>query len=497
MAKFNVLRRPRTHEGGVAVKRDVKRELFLLAVANMVGERTCYETADERDNRFAQLVRSATITDPEWTARLLGWLRGTANMRTASIVGAAEFASARTEPGMTRQVVNSVLQRADEPGEFLSYWLATHGRAIPKPVKRGIGDAVRRLYDERALLKWDSEARGVRMGDVLNLTHPKPVESWQGALFTHALDRRHGNVEEIPAGLSMVHARDELMSWPVERRRGLFTGDATAALELAGMTWESVAGWLQGPLTADVWTALIPTMGYMALLRNLRNFDQAGVSDEVAATVAAKLADPEQVARSRQLPMRFLSAFRAAPSLRWAWALEQALNASLANVPSLPGRTLVLVDRSGSMFYSNVSARSDLTRADAAALFGTALALRAANAELVQFGTTARRVKLRAGESMLPVVRDRFDSLGGTDTIGALRQFYRRHDRVVIVTDEQHNGNSLPTAVVPKGVPVYTWNLAGYEFGHTDGRFTFGGLSDAAFGMVPLLEAGEREAWPF
>ena len=497
MAKFNVLRRPKTHEGGVAVKRDAKQELFLLAVANMVGEQTFYETADQRDSRFAQLMRSTTLADPEWTARLLGWLRGAANMRSASIVGAAEFAHARTEPGMTRQVVASVLQRADEPGEFLAYWLATHGRAIPKPVKRGIGDAVRRLYDERSLLKWDGDSRGVRMGDVLNLTHPKPTELWQGALFTHALDRRYGNVAEIPTTLPMVTAREELLAWPVQRRRELFAGDATSVLKRAGMTWESVAGWLQGPLTAEVWTALIPTMGYMALLRNLRNFDQAGVSDEVAATVAAKLSDPEQVARSRQLPMRFLSAYRAAPSLRWAWALEQALTASLANVPSLPGRTLVLVDRSGSMFYSNVSRNSDLTRADAAAVFGTAIALRAANVDLVQFGSTARRVELRTGESVLPVVRDRFDNLGGTDTVGALRQFYRRHDRVVIVTDEQHNGGTLPAAVVPRGVPVYTWNLAGYEFGHTEGRYTFGGLNDAAFGMVPLLEAGDREVWPF
>ncbi|GAA3439101.1 hypothetical protein [Kutzneria kofuensis] len=65
------------------------------------------------------------------------------------------------------------------------------------------------------------------------------------------------------------------------------------------------------------------------------------------------------------------------------------------------------------------------------------------------------------------------------------------------MTDEQHSGRTLPGKAVPRDVPVYTWNLAGYEFGHTEGRFTFGGLSDAAFGMVPLLEAGEREVWPF
>src|SRR3954451_21080564 len=117
------------------------------------------------------------------------------------------------------------------------------------------------------------------------------------------------------------------------------------------------------------WQSVIGSMGYMALLRNLRNFDEAGVPDDVAASVPARLADPEEVARSRQLPLRFLSAYRAVPSLRWAWARDQALGLSLAGVPSPPGRTLVLVDRSGSMF-GPLSRRSQLNRADAAALFG-------------------------------------------------------------------------------------------------------------------------------
>jgi hypothetical protein len=137
------------------------------------------------------------------------------------------------------------------------------------------------------------------------------------------------------------------------------------------MTWESLAGWLQGPMDAAARQAVIPSMGYMALLRNLRNFDDAGVPDQLAEQVAARLSDPRQVAVASQLPMRFLSAYRAAPQLRWAAALETALQESLAQAPALTGRTLVLVDRSGSMF-GPVSVRSELTRADAAAVFGTA-----------------------------------------------------------------------------------------------------------------------------
>ncbi|QHA03968.1 TROVE domain-containing protein [Streptomyces broussonetiae] len=500
----------RTYEGGRGQERDPRSELFLLAVSHFLGD-TFYEKAEDRDDRFTRLVRDLAVSDPDWTAGLLGWLRGEGAMRTASIVGAAEYVHARLTAGATagpsnRQVVACVLQRPDEPGELLAYWTATYGRAIPKPVKRGVADAVRRLYHAKSLLKYDTAAKGYRFGDILNLVHaaPDPDKPWQGELFRYALDRRHNPATAVPpAAPAMLTAHRELMALPVRDRRAVVTSPGGAErLAAAGITWEALAGWLQGPMDKAAWEAVIPSMGAMALVRNLRNFDEAGVSDEVAAQVAAKISDPSQVARSRQFPFRYLAAHRHAPSLRWSYPLERALGHSLANVPALPGRTLVLVDRSGSMFWAQVSERSQLTRADAAAVFGTALALRAADADLVEFGTTSRAVRFGKGESVLKVL-DRFGSLGGTDTTDAVRRHYEKHDRVLIITDEQYaaNRHGDPTAQIPADVPVYTWNLEGYRAGHgpsgTGNRHTFGGLSDAAFRMVPLLEAARDARWPW
>ncbi|MGD1218184.1 TROVE domain-containing protein [Streptomyces krungchingensis] len=501
----------RTYEGGRGQERDARSELFLLAVANFVSQQTFYETGADRDDRFAALVRDLAVADPSWTAGLLGWLRGEGNLRTASIVGAAEYVKARLDAGATdgpsnRQVVASVLRRPDEPGELLAYWTATYGRNVPKPVKRGVADAVRRLYSGKSLLKYDTASKGYRFGDILNLVHatPDPDKPWQGELFRYALDRRHHPDAAVPpASDRVLSAHRALMALPVAERRAVVTApDGAERLAAAGITWEALAGWLQGPMDKAAWEAVIPSMGVMALVRNLRNFDEAGVSDEVAEQVAARISDPAEVARSRQFPFRYLAAYRHAPSLRWSYPLERALGHSLANVPALPGRTLVLVDRSGSMFYSRMSDRSELNRADAAAIFGTALALRAADADLVEFGTTSGRVKYRRGESVLKVL-ERFGDLGGTDTSGAVRKHYRKHDRVLIVTDEQaaysHYGD--PTEQVPADVPVYTWNLAGYRPGHgpsgRPGRHTFGGLSDAAFRMVPLLESARDADWPW
>jgi hypothetical protein len=495
----------RTFEGAPGFERDAKGELFLLGVANLVGEDTFYEGKSDRDGRFRDLVASVAVDDPEWLGRFLRWLRAEANLRSAPVVGALEASRAMVDAGLpgSRALVAGVLRRADEPAEALAYWLGRYGRNVPKPVKRGLADAVVRLYDERNLLKYDSAGDAVRFGDVIDLVHPVASTPAQGDLFRHALDRRHGRGNPIPESLPMLRKRAELAALPVEERQALTDPEA---LRAAGMTWEATAGWRQGELDAAAWTALIPTMGYMALLRNLRNFDKAGVSDEVAATVAARLSDPAEVARSKQLPMRFLSAYRAARSLRWAYALETALQHALSNVPELAGRTLVLVDTSGSM-NSTFSRDGALRCWDAATVFGLALAGRCAAADVVAFSTATMVFGPRKGESLLRAV-ERWKSDGyfmgqGTDTAGAVREHYNGHDRVVILTDEQahYHGQGDVTATLPATVPAYTWNLVGYRFGHAPSgswhRHTFGGLTDAAFRMIPLIEAGRNGEWPF
>jgi hypothetical protein len=210
MSKFNVMSaRPvgrgplateavpsgRTHEGGTGYARDARSELFLRATASFTGEDSFYEEAAARDDRMSELV-SGLATDANgfvWLRGFLPWLREAGNMRTAPVVLAAEAVRACLTAGLeggNRQLVGSVLRRADEPGEMLAYWTSRYGRAVPKPVKRGIADAVARLYDERAFLRYDSDARGFRFGDVIDLVHPSPAPArtaWQGELFQWAI----------------------------------------------------------------------------------------------------------------------------------------------------------------------------------------------------------------------------------------------------------------------------------------------------------------------
>lgn len=510
--------------------------LYLLGVSLFAGEGVFHEDTTERMNRFTTLVANLAVNDPQWTAEYLGWLRGTMNIRTAAIIGAAEFVRARSTAGvedshtraehsLARQVVNSVLLRADEPTELLAYWTTHYGKQFPQALRKGINDAVARLWHERALVKWDSPGRAWRFADVLNLLHSKPGSEARSAVFKHALDRRYTNGDTLPAGVPVLRYRRELMAMPVPDRRQWLTNAAAEGrvhelLDAAGMTWEALAGWLQGPMDAAAWEAIIPSMKLMGLIRNLRNFDQAGVSDTVAATIAAKLADPAEVAASRLLPFRFVAAYRAAPSLRWSYPLNLALDHSVANVPALEGRTLVLVDRSPSMWWKTMSDHSAMSWADAAATFGAALALRAEEADLVEFGHTSTVIPFDRAESALTLIT-RFGQIDGTDIPKAVAAHFKAsvHNRVVIITDEQTRPGYLPyrdftsgrgygakryveiNSLIPPTVPVYVWNLGGYEAGHLPtgltNRHCMGGLTDSGFQLIPLLESGVQGNWPW
>lgn len=494
-----------TYNGAVGYEYETCSQLFLLACTSMFGEDTFYEKGDERSQRFKTLIRQAVNEGhAQWVARFLPWLRNSANIRTGAIVGAVEASHAMIARGITgsRLLISNVLSRADEPGELLAYQFEAHGRNVPKPIKRGVADAAVRLYTQRNALKYDTGSKGLRFGDILELVHAAPGSFEQGELFKWLVTRaKHRDVVQIPDDLTMLVANAALRLQAASTPEVLLN---TARLRQAGMTWEDTLS-LGGSRVdkKDLWEAIIPEMGYMALLRNLRNFDEAGVAGDTLLLVQQKLASYSEVYKSRQLPLRFLSAYRNVPSNRWSQPLEEALQHCLSNVPEFTGRTLILIDTSGSMDI-RLSAKSDLKRWDAAAMFGLALAARCADATVVSFSDTSKVFPKVAGESLLKSL-DRFMKgylYGyGTDTAAAVSRWFGSHDRVVVLTDEQANVNRGVFNAVPQNKMAITFNLAGYKVGHAvagnPNRVTIGGLSDVAFALLPVLEGRAAGKWPF
>lgn len=486
-----------TFNGGDGWARTAESDLFLLAVTNIVGEDTFYEAAGKRDSRYVDLIRSVTATNPAWVAGFVGYLRETMLMRSASIVLAAEYVKAGGPNG--RALVDAACQRPDEPAEMIAYWHVTHGRRLPMAVKRGVADAVRRLYTERAVLRYDGKSKALRFADVIELVHPKPVAEWQSTLFRYLLDLRHHD-EGSTDGLPTLEAAAALEGTAPERRRSMLAD--TEALSRAGFSWERLSGWLPGGMDAEAWEAVIPSMGVMALLRNLRNFDQAAISEQAIDTVIARVTDAEEVAKARIFPYRVWAAYREAPSDNWRRALATTLTLAAANVPRLDG-TLVLIDTSGSM-QGTMSGRSTMQRVEVAALMAATMAHRAA-ADLVIFGQYHAPVPAVSGRSVLQTVDHVRGLLGsvGHATYGhtAIAAHFdpARHKRVVMFTDDQqHDAGHVTLDHVPL---IYTVDLAGYAASSLQagekGRYTLGGFTDATFAAMAALEAGRDARWPW
>lgn len=494
-----------THEGAQGYGRDARSEVFLAAVSSL-NEDLFYESASAMRERIRLRITPVAIEDPTWVANLVHWLRYRANLRSVAAIVAVYAVKARLDAGVSgqnREIIAASIRRADDPGEVLAFWRNQISATVPSAVKRGIGDGLRQTLHERSWLKWRGrgERGDFRFADLLNLVHPKPKDATQNALFSHIIETAYGRSPEIAENLPVLSDRKRFLSMSEDDQRALVrSAEGSERLRAAGITWEALSGIIPGGLGAHEWEAVIPNLGYQALMMNLRNFEEKSVSPSVLEDVSARLASREEVVGARLMPMQFLSAYRNAP-LRFQWPLEQGMGHTLENIPALSGRTLVLVDCSASM-HAPLSARGTLSRMDAASIFGSALALRAKNATLVAYGSDSHEVSFRKADSVLPLSQ-RFSNMGMTETEDAVRRHFDGHDRVVNLTDEQAGQNRRGDvyATIPEKTPVFTWNLAGYEYGASPSgagnRHTFGGLSDLGFDLIPRLEKGRIEDWEF
>lgn len=499
------------HNGGIGYARDARSELFLAAVTSL-NEDTYYESAVERAERIGHLVSQDGIyNDLNWSKGLVTWLRDDAKLRAVPTMLASHIVHTRLSNGLTggnREIIAASIGRLDETSDVLAYWMQTFGRKIPSAVKRGINDALATKLNEGSFLKWNGRMSNgsISLADVLNLTHPKPSNARQSALFSAVLDNAYG-AEMDTTNLPILDARAKFLAMSRDEQIEVLSGaNAEKIMRDARLTHEVIAGAI-GVIPAKVWKNLIPQMGYTALRMNLRRIEESGVSQKTISDINEVLSDADAAEASGTMPIAFLSAYRNAP-LDFAGAIQRGANGILRNVPALSGKSLILVDSSASMEML-MSEHGTMNRFNAAAMFGAALALRAENADLYSYSNHEKKVPFTKNKGLIRLAES-IPFIGhGTDTFGSLDNVYDgSYDRVVILTDEQtgynggwfgHSSKTLDE-IVPSNVPVYTWNLAGYSHGHAEnkvGRYTFGGLSDKGMQMIPLLEAGYDEKFPW
>ena len=463
MAKFNATTSTRTvnHEGHVAYSMQPKAKLITQVLTSFFNEQKFY---GDNTSDMKELIPAVIKSDPQFVSNLAVFARLEFNMRSVSHVLTCFLANGAEGKPYVRDTVRGVVLRGDDATEILSFYLSEFGKPIPNSLRRALRDVLS-TFDAYTLAKYKGDGHAVKMRDLLRICRPHPETEEQSAMWNQLLD-----------------------------------GTLPPAY-----TWESELS-AHGN-NKETWEELINSgrCGYMGLLRNLRNI--INVNPDNLDKVLDKISDPEAVKHSRQLPFRFLSAYKNLPAnagKKVTDALEKAVESACENVPKLPGRTVIAVDVSGSM-SNNVSAKSDVRCCEIGMMLGIIANRICEDAIFYAFDNRIEQKQIPSAGILYSTVHEAMAS-GGTDMNLPFRKMLEDHincDRIIIISDNECNcgwyGNTVQTYAdryrgkTGNNIWVHAIDLMGYGTQQFAGPKTniIAGWSEKVFDFILLAEQGE------
>lgn len=483
------------YENAVAYRMDAKTELYSAVVTTSLNDKF-YESADARMKTIRDLM---TKVDAEYTAKLAVYAREKMYLRSVPLVLAVEMAKLNSGNAVVSKTVNKVVKRADEITELLAYYQMANERKdlkklnkLSKQVQKGLAEAFNK-FDEYQFSKYNRDAE-VKLKDALFLVHPKAKDEAQQALF-----------DKI--------AKDELAT--------AYTWET----ELSALGQESFENEdAKADAKKEKWEELIMSgkMGYMAMLRNLRNILEAKVSDEALQKVCDYLADEKAVANAKQLPFRYLSAYRELKTVnsgavaKVLTALEKAVLYTATNIKAFDAKTSIVIacDVSGSM-QKAISAKSKIMNYDIGLMLAMLLQNRCRNVVTGMFGDTWKVVNVPQTSILANV--DAFYKREGevgyaTNGYKVIEHLISRRevvDKVMMFTDcqmwDSNRAVNMQRSVaavwdeykrIAPNAKLYLFDLAGYGTAPLDIRrkdvFLIAGWSDKIFEVLAAIENGSN-----
>jgi len=271
------------------------------------------------------------------------------------------------------------------------------------------------------------------LADVVKMVHPKPAEAWRAAWFAWLIGKP---VDE--AALPPITQAFE--RFKRESAQGVASDvpdvpfQMLTALELSPAQWAQIAR----------------TGSWQVVRQNLNTFARHGVFDipGMAEVVAAKLSDPQAVAKARVMPYQLMAAFKvtgeAVPQVVRD-ALQDAMEVALNNVPSFEGRVVVCPDVSGSMSSAVTGHRGSATSSvrciDVAALVAAAVLRKNPQARVLPFEQDVVKLALNARDSVMTNAQALAKIGGGGTNCSAPLALLNRErasvDLVILVSDNE------------------------------------------------------------
>lgn len=463
MGKFNTQKTIRTtnKEGHAAYAMTDKKKLITQVLCSFFNEKKFY---GDNSDEMQEVIKRVVATSPEFIAKLAVFARKEFNMRSVSHVLISYLAHEPEGKQYTRKAVKAVCLRGDDATEIMACYLNMFGKPIPNALRKGLADVLQG-FDEYTLAKYKGSGKNVKMRDLLCLCRPTPKSEAQSDMWKRCLEDKL----EVP------------------------------------VTWETELS--RNGNNKETWEKLIDSgkVGYMACLRNLRNILNAKPSN--MNKVLDYIQNPEAVRRSRQLPFRFLAAYKELQDIGTSKvfdALENAVEASVENMPKLEGTTVIAVDVSGSM-GCYVSANSKVKCYEIAFLLGAMANKICEDSVFYTFNSTAQKYPLSSRSGILQTALNARCS-GGTNMYAPFEEMIKdriKADRVIILSDNECNGGWFSEPVqkiadkyrnkINKNLWVHAIDLQGYGTQQFHGARTnvISGWSEKVFAFIKLAEQGE------
>jgi len=418
-----------THEGAPAKRISPEQQLRRSLLSCFLWEKEFYEDGQEIAQR---IIETADKCKPEFIAALCVEARTKFNLRHAPLFLLLNLIKRGGK--LASETIYNTVNRADEMAELISMYWKDSRKPLSAQMKIGLAKAFHK-FNEYQFAKNDHKDASVKLRDVIRLVHAK-----------------------APEGQEDLYKRISL-----------------GQLENPD-TWESrMAG---GENKKDVFTDLLTRkkLGYLALIRNLRGMNEAGV-DHGLIKQAILTGD-----HSRVLPFRFISAAKLAPMFERE--LDTSMIAAMSEASKLAGKTVLLVDVSGSMDAA-MSVKSDLHRVDAACGLAILLSGVCESLRVFTFSNSLVEVPARSGMALRDAII-RSQQHGGTQlgqAVATVNQL--TFDRMIVISDEQA-ATKVPD---PKG-KAFMLNVASARNGVVYGPWVhIDGFSEACVGFIQQYES--------
>lgn len=462
MARFNTQTVSTTktvnRAGGEAYKQTDQVALTSLVLTSMLKDQF-YRPKEET---LVELRNLLNKNDALFCAKLAVYARKTHGLRSISHVIAAELAPRISGETWAKKFYEEVINRPDDMLEIVSYYKAQKdNKSLPSALKKGFRNKMSKL-SAYEIAKYRGEGKQWKMVDLTNLVHPKPTEQNMEAYSALVADTLR-NTDTWETKLSAAGNEEN-----VEEAK------------------------------AEAWKELVEnkTIGYFALLRNLRNIIQQAPT--LVPAVAEMLVDEKRIRKSLVLPFRYLTAIREIESInssesrKIVMALNKAVEISCVNVPTFEGKTLVVLDESGSMgSFTNPSSAWSIGSVFAAVILKTN-----PEADFMTFDTRARYKVFNPQDSVYTIARNDPNG-GGTDFKCIFTAINKGYDRIIVLSDMQGwVGYHTPQAEfnhykTQYGVntKVFSFDLTGYGTTQFSGNvFALAGFSEKTLEVMAILE---------